>query len=570
MQTADRDPPAVPWPAAALFLTVAAAVVAIRMTGVFDLTDKDQEQPTTYILDVRHNGHWVCQTDPCGDVAHKPPLLSWLGALAALPFGRINRYALVLPSVAGTLLAAALVFRSGSRWFGARAGLLAGLFFLLSFLTARLLCLVRTDAVFAAATTMTALAALRAWERGGGWTWFWLAGAAATLAKSPLGVVLGATGLLAVPWERHRGEGPALRGSPWVGLSLFLLVVGGWFALAYAEMGATVVQTLIGRELLGHVVRSGRGTGMGRALHLPFLYFLGRFAPWSVPACMGMWRLVRDPAADATERRHERFLFAWFWGGVGLFSLAAHQRGDLLFPLIPPAALIAGREADRLLRRLRDHAFLALAAAGAAVALAVVFGYYHLYRGREPSVAVNRGLGELADAIRREGGDAVPIVHVDTPAALHFHLDDMTLNCPAPLAVRLLRGSNAVYVAASGAAADALERQVPGLTTLARWPARGEAVVRVLSNRAAWRDGGPEVACHGGVSVEWQGADWVGRRDCAFAFRSGPGRRGAVTIRNDSDRVQRVAVRWLGPQGLRRTASRGLAPGREWHVENGG
>ncbi|OQY64577.1 MAG: hypothetical protein B6D47_13175, partial [Rhodocyclaceae bacterium UTPRO2] len=61
---------------------------------------------------------------------------------------------------------------------------------------------------------------------------------------------------------------------------------------------------------------------------------------------------MRHPAVDAAARRFERFLFCWIVGGIVLFSLASHHRGDLLLPLWPAAALLAGREMARLAERM--------------------------------------------------------------------------------------------------------------------------------------------------------------------------------------------------------------------------
>jgi 4-amino-4-deoxy-L-arabinose transferase-like glycosyltransferase len=88
---------------------------------------------------------------------------------------------------------------------------------------------------------LAALAAFRAWVKGSGWAWFWLAAAAGTMVKGPLAVVVGAAGLLAAIWERRTNSPTPFRGYHFVGVLVFLLIVGGWFALAYRELGQALI-----------------------------------------------------------------------------------------------------------------------------------------------------------------------------------------------------------------------------------------------------------------------------------------------------------------------------------------
>src|SRR6185369_12490229 len=89
--------------------------------------------------------------------------------------------------------------------------------------------------------TAAALLAFRAWQRGGGWAWFWALAAAATLTKGPLGLLFAANGLLAAWWERKSPRPHPLRGSQLPGVGLFLLLAGGWFLLAYWQAGPPLI-----------------------------------------------------------------------------------------------------------------------------------------------------------------------------------------------------------------------------------------------------------------------------------------------------------------------------------------
>src|SRR6266481_3078479 len=365
------------WVAYAVVAAVAACLFALRMAAPPTLLDQDQERPAAYVLDAVRNGHWLCQRDLTGDITSKPPLYTWLCALIALGIGRVNQFGLYLPGALAALGSALLVLRAGSGHFGARTGFLAALAIMLTSAGLKEFGLARTDGVFAFTVTAAALLAYRAWVRGTGWMWFWLAAAAATLTKGPLGLVLASTGLLASPWilhglrSRRREEadsqqqnadspphvgGYSLTGchadheisglglrAQLPGMLLFLALTCGWFLLAYREFGRPLAAKMLGQEFIGHAVEGG-GHFPGALIYQQPLYYLGRAAPWSLLAYYGLWRVWRRPAQEALERRFERFLFCWFVPGLALFSLAPHQRGDLLWPLMPAGALIAGRE----------------------------------------------------------------------------------------------------------------------------------------------------------------------------------------------------------------------------------
>lgn len=292
------------------------------------------------MLDVTQNGNWLCQRDATGDITSKPPLYIWLAALAAVTFGRLNLFTVYLPAALSTLALAWLIYGVGRVYFGGLTALLAGLVYLLSFVSAKQVTLARTDGLFSLMVTVATLLAFRAWRMQRGWTWFWIAVAAATLTKGPLGVVLGAGGLLASVWERHQANPLLWKGSHWLGIVLFVLIAGGWFGLSYVKLGQPLVDKMLRQELAVHAVSNGRGDPPGTGFYKPSVYFLARFAPWSVLACVGFWRVSRRPSSAATQRRFERFLFCWFFVGLFVFSCTPHQCYDLLWPLIPAAALL--------------------------------------------------------------------------------------------------------------------------------------------------------------------------------------------------------------------------------------
>jgi len=466
-----------------LVIVAGAALFAWRLTGPTNLMDNDQERPAAYVLDALRNGHWICQMDWMGGVSSKPPLHTWLAALATLPFDRINVFSLYLPSALAVIVTAVLILRAGSAFFGAGAGLLGALMFLLSPLTVRQIALARIDALFAALVTGAALAAFRCWNSGGKWTAFWLLSALATLTKGPLGLLIAAAGLLAVRWDGAGTRPAPARGSLLPGLALFLLLTLGWFSLACAQMGPAVADRLFRAELIGHATVGDKGGLPLVQFYKPVLYFLGRFAPWSLATLAGLWSVFSRAAADPPARRFERFTVCWFVAGLVIFALAPHQRPDHLSPILPAAALLAGRSANRWLGRVRPAAQPLVILAVAAAMAAAIGRYDH---ERRDALVVRRSVGmeTVAGAIREQAGDGLPLLHVDTPFTLQFHLDTMQTLTPGAKAARRLTGTEPVYVAACDL--RHVTRWLPRGTRwyeLVRWPTEGEAFVHLITNR---------------------------------------------------------------------------------------
>lgn len=428
-------------------LAVAVGLAAIRLLGPCDLSDDyHQERAGAYVLDVLQHNHWIAQYGIRGEISTKPPLYTWLAALAHLPFPRANWTALVLPATLTTCLIAVLLWHAGRRWIHPLSGWLAALAFLLSPLGAKQMGLARIDGVFACTVFVTALLAFRAWSNGKGWTWFWIAGAVATLAKGPLGPALAGAGLLAVLWEKRSGTPHPIRGTQWPGFLLFLILAGGWFLLALRQAGPVLAQTLLGNELTKHAI-GGRDNQIPLiGFYEPTFYIVTRFLPWSPLVLLGLRRVWKQPAASDAERRFERFLFCYFTLGLLVLSLAAHQRDDLIFPLIPPAALLAGREIARWLGQHEPLRARRLVAAACALGLLLAAGQYDVLQQQNRLVERTRRVRGLAQFIEARLGYQYPVHHVDSPASLQFFLNTKRPLVPFEQAVSLLQSNAPAYV----------------------------------------------------------------------------------------------------------------------------
>ena len=250
MQGAMRPVARDDWSSLALLTCVGIALFAIQLTGAENLLDNEYRLGAC-VLDVLQHGNWLCPHDVLGNT-DKPPMLTWLAALASWPIGRVTTFTLYLPTALATLGTSWLIALAGGRRFGRRAGLFGGLAFLLSQFAARQMATARWDGLFALTVTVAALAAFRAWTLGRGWTVFWLAAAIATLTKGPLGVVFAGFGLMAAVWERVDGRRKPFEGTHLVGIVLFLLLTVGWFLLAYRRVGPHLVHNMFLDEFVGH------------------------------------------------------------------------------------------------------------------------------------------------------------------------------------------------------------------------------------------------------------------------------------------------------------------------------
>lgn len=442
-----------------------AAIVLARVTGPSDLLDNDQMRPAQYALDVVLNSAWLVQRDVTGEIASKPPLYVWCAALLALAQGEVTRVSLYVPTALSILGSGLLAWWGGRRWFGVGAGFWAGLAMLCSLFAAKHVALARTDALFCFTVTCAALLAFRAWNGGRwGWTLFWLACSAATLTKGPTGVLLASMGLLAALWDMKRSRGEralaAHRPPVWadhcLGVALFVAIAGGWFALAWMSAGQAFIDKVIGKELVGHATRSIGGQAPFEGFYRPMLYFLAWFAPWCIGTLAGLWTVVARSAGERGARRFERFLACWFIGGLVVFSIAPHQRADLLLPLIPAAAMLAGREIDWWLGRAPRSAGPAVAVMAAGAMVAGVYWQRHIARQEDAEVVRTRELAAICAELRSRYPEA-RIVDVDASFGFQYFMGTHEPRATIEEAARLLNDGERVIIGVKDA------EELPGL-----------------------------------------------------------------------------------------------------------
>ncbi len=370
--TAPRQPAL--WPLAVATLVACVAILLLRSTAPSDLWDQTQPRTIAYTVDLllRGGDAWILAQDADGFPATKPPLYNWLAAPFVALAGRESEFAHRFPSVLAMFATAGLLVLWGER-LAARGGLgavrgmgwLAALAWLAMFPTIKLGYLARPDMLLClvlfvgwwTATRAIAAHGEQSADRPGiaNALAFWLMGALAAWTKGPVAVCL-----LAYPpllsLLLHRSLLPLAALRPALFAVPACCLAGLWYALAAWIDIEHFKQTLIYGEVVGRVTGNGPEGGgdgpMAILLGLPVMpmYFIARFAPWSIASLLGFLALFGREAPDRSAPRrwrlspdHAVLLGALLWTLllVALFSLSSGKRADYIAPVYAPAALVA-------------------------------------------------------------------------------------------------------------------------------------------------------------------------------------------------------------------------------------
>jgi hypothetical protein len=230
---------------------------------------------------------------------------------------------------------------------------------------------------------------------------------------------------------------------------------------------------------------------------------LGRAAPWSLLAYWGLWRIWRRPAIDINARRLERFLFCWFAVGLTLLSLAPHQRADLLWPIMPAGALIAGVQLTHLTQPFPDKVVYRWSAALTIIILLGFAYYYFGPRSREPIIRQTVAVKKLAAELEQNGGTEFPLTHADAPITLQVYLNTLRPRVSYERAAQLLRGPEPAFVAINdlkkldltGNKEDKISYQV--LLSAGN----GKTNTYIIGNRATLKPGNAIAFCFGSIFI---------------------------------------------------------------------
>lgn len=551
----------------AFLIFVALASVAILLTAPLDLGGNNEWRMSAYVSDAVENGNWAIQHDETGGLASKPPLFCWLSASATALTGRLNPVTLYWPTAAATIGLGLVLFNLGKNFIGRRAAFFAGWIFLLSHVAFSQMATCRYDGLFSFFVALAALSAYRAWAQGSSWTWFWIASAGATMTKGPLGLILAAAGLLAAIWERKLPDRKFFKGSHIPGIAIFLVITGGWFALAYRQVGFALIHKMIYQELFTHAIGKEKEKLSGIDFYKPFLWFISEFAPWSFLTILGIWRAWKKPAADSGDRRFERFLVCWFVVGLVLFSLGGHQRTRLIYPLMPAAALLAGLQLQRLTESFSPARLRKCTVIVTVASLFVAGLFFHFISTKSKGFRETAAMREFASVLDEKVGNKFPFSHADSPFALPYFLGELHQFATYPVAADLLRGQTPAFVAVQELPRlkKRLGSNAPAFFELMRWPEGPRPMVYIVSNHPRLERTPRVAVALGAFRLELDNAELQQARGHEFIFEATTDH-AFVKIFNDSEETQTVRAAWS--DSTAQLEERRLKSGESWELKH--
>jgi len=423
-------------------------LLAARMLGPSDAYDQTQPKTLAYTTDVLVNGRWVLPLERGELPATKPPLYNWLAAPAVRLLGFSSDMAHRAPSIAALVLCWWIIVRLGNAidraWKTSKPadessamGWIAGMMFASSYTIFKLGYLARPDMLL---TLWLLLGWVSATElmidasKQGEAPWrgsrrlaaaFWTCVALAWLTKGPAAVVLLAYAIVGPRAIIGSRRARAVFQWRW-GLPLSLAPIAAWTAAAHAIDPVHVREQLWGQEILGRFLGTGaEGSDDGPIAWVKgfpnlLLYYVVRFAPWSIPSILAMIALWKR-GGEARQRGWAGLpspAGAWLHGAavfvvivIVLFTLSAGKRADYIAASFAPGAILAAAWLIRVPPRLgRERPWLAPATAGIALAIMTML---NIAQPRAPQrgfgPAISRFILEV-ESIRR--ADARPLVFV--------------------------------------------------------------------------------------------------------------------------------------------------------------
>jgi len=284
------------------------------------------------------SGDWIIPRRNGEIFLNYGPLFFWAGSLSSHLLGGMSEFTLRLPSALAAIGLVVTTSMVGSRWFGPRAGLWAGLLLLASWEFSWQAIGVRVDMLFALFVGL----GIFTYASGAGPDARWaprVAGFAllglAVLVKGPLGLLL--PGLVLALWHAARREWRALL--ELAPLALVAIAVAlPWYIASAFSLGP---EKVIDEFLAQNFSRFGSGEqGHGR----PAYYYIARIwidlTLWAVLLPFALWWIFKR---EVWRDRRVQLALWWFGTFFVFLTFAATKRKLYLIPAYPAAVLLLAR-----------------------------------------------------------------------------------------------------------------------------------------------------------------------------------------------------------------------------------
>lgn len=323
-----------------LCLLLLAAMLYLPGLGTLPMMDRDEPRFAHATVEMMNRGSWAVPYFNNEYRFDKPPLTYWWMSLHYRLFG-ISEWAARLHTVMALWLTALVIAAIGRELFSARAGVLAGIAWLLTTqaLVHGRLCVADMPLILCIALTMHALLHLLKEGEGhaaNGWNrWHWqlyLSLGFGFLAKGPLALLIPALALLLYRWVFWRKplRWQTLRVG--LGLPLALLIVAAWGIPALIETHGLFWRVGMGE----HVIERGARSFNGR-FPVPGYYLVTALLslfPW----------IAFAPQVIRHARRHwsaaTALLASWLFAPYLIFTCYATQLPHYVMPGFPAAMLL--------------------------------------------------------------------------------------------------------------------------------------------------------------------------------------------------------------------------------------
>lgn len=330
-----------------LGLLMIAAVFMLTNLG-YPLIDRDETRYAEIPREMIATGNWILPQLNFQTYYDKPPMLYWLCAISYQLFGITEAAARLVPALAALATLVSTMF-FGSRIFGRRIGLLAGvvLFLSVGFAAAsRYLLLDGVLSLFVSLSLFTAYEAVRQPRLKLGW---WIASAVcigfAFLTKGPIAIVLWLPPVFAFAWlsearAKIRWWHYGLLGA------VAAMIAVPWFVLVHQQDPTFLIEFFY-----KHNVARFAGEFHPKPIwfFVPVLLIAGH--PWSfLTIPYAKFLLGRGESARTKRPPAVGYLLLWSAWCFAFFSMSACKLPTYLLPAAPALALMIGHYLNEVLR----------------------------------------------------------------------------------------------------------------------------------------------------------------------------------------------------------------------------